>query len=158
MRLKWGFFAVFLVALVTSSCRKTVAPNTDRNRAPETFLTAAPLDSIGGGPLNRVPYRYHFHWSGSDIDGAIAGYFVAVTETIPGAPLPAPKPRQYTFTTRSDSIIVFDVHEGLGTDREHGLYVFAVDNEGKADPTPAFTRFVARDRNLPGIIWETTRA
>jgi len=159
MRLKWwGFFVVLIVALAQLSCRKTVAPNTDRNRAPETFLTAAPLDSIGGKPLNRAPYRFHVHWSGSDVDGAVAGYFIAVTETLPGEPLPGPKPQQWHFTTRTDSVFVFDVHEGLGTDREHGLYVFAVDNEGKADPTPALTRFVARDRNLPGIIWELARA
>lgn len=161
MRLKrWALCVVLLSALVSLSCRKTVAPNTDRNRAPETYLTAAPLDSIGGGTLNRAPYRYHAHWSGSDIDGEVVGYYVAVTETIPGAriPLPPPKPQQWRFTTRTDSVFVFSIHEGLGTDREHGLYVFAVDNEGKTDNTPAFTRFVARDRNLPGIIWKTHRA
>lgn len=165
MRLRWwGFFVVFGFALVLVSCRKTVAPNTDRNRAPETFLTAAPLDSIGGGGLNKVPYRFHVHWSGSDVDGEVVGFFVAVTETLPSTVpgqvvrLPAPRPGQYKFTTRTDSVFVFDIHEGLGTDREHGLYVFAVDNEGKADATPAFTRFVARDRNLPGIIWENAHA
>jgi len=159
MRLKWwGIFVVLLVALAQISCRKTVAPNTDRNRAPETYLTAAPLDSIGGKPLNRAPYRYHVHWSGSDVDGAVAGYYFAVTETLPGNPLPGPKPSQWRFTTKTDSVFIFDIHEGLGTDREHGLYVFAVDNEGKADPTPAFTRFVARDRNLPGIVWDVARA
>jgi hypothetical protein len=159
MRLRWwGIFVVLLVALAQISCRKTVAPNTDRNRAPETYLTAAPLDSIGGKPLNRAPYRYAVHWSGSDIDGAIAGYYYAVTETLPGAPLPGPKPSQWHFTTKTDSVFIFDIHEGLGTDREHGFYVFAVDNEGKADPTPAFTRFVARDRNLPGIVWGFARA
>ena len=159
MRLRWwGIFVVLFVALAQISCRKTVAPNTDRNRAPETYLTAAPLDSIGGKPLNRAPYRYQVHWSGSDIDGAVAGFYFAVTETLPGNPLPGPKPTQWRFTTKTDTTFIFDVHEGLGTDREHGLYVFAVDNEGKADPTPAFTRFVARDRNLPGIVWDLARA
>lgn len=161
MRLKrWVLCVVLLSALVSLSCRKTVAPNTDRNRAPETFLTAAPLDSIGGGTLNRVPYRFHAHWSGSDVDGQVVGYYIAVTETIPGVriPLPPPKPQQWRYTTRTDSVFTFSIHEGLGTDRDHGLYVFAVDNEGRADPTPAFTRFVARDRNLPGITWVTHRA
>ena len=159
MRLRWwGIFVVLFVALAQISCRKTVAPNTDRNRAPETYLTAAPLDSIGGKPLTRAPYRYQVHWSGSDIDGAVAGYYYAVTETLPGDPLPGPKPSQWRFTTKTDSVFIFDIHEGLGTDREHGFYVFAVDNEGKADPTPAFTRFVARDRNLPGIVWDLARA
>jgi len=161
MRLKrWVLCVVLLSALVSLSCRKTVAPNTDRNRAPETFLTAAPLDSIGGGTLNRVPYRFRAHWSGSDVDGQVVGFYIAVTETIPGVriPLPPPKPQQWRYTTRTDSTFVFTIHEGLGTDRDHGLYVFAVDNEGRADATPAFTRFVARDRNLPGIIWTTARA
>jgi len=161
MRLeRWVLFVVSLSVLGSLSCRKTVAPNTDRNRAPETYLTAAPLDSIGGGTLNRAPYRYRAHWSGSDIDGQVVGFYVAVTETIPGAriPLPPPKPQQWRFTAQTDSTFIFTIHEGLGTDREHGLYVFAVDNEGRTDPTPAFTRFVARDRNLPGIVWITHRA
>jgi hypothetical protein len=159
MRWRWSaFIVVFVLILLQLSCRKSVAPNTDQNRAPETYLTAVPLDSIGGGRLNAATYRYHVHWSGSDIDGEVSGFFVAVTETLPGLRLPAPKPQQFVFTTRRDSVIVFDVHEGRGVDREHGIYIFAVDNEGKSDPTPAFSRFVARDQNLPGIIWETARA
>jgi hypothetical protein len=151
----WGILVVFLMALVASSCRNTVDPTTDRNRAPDTYLTASPIDSVAGGDLSKVPYRYHAHWSGADIDGAVVGFYVAVTETIPPTSgtvkLPPPKPQDYKFTTRTDSIFVFNIHEGLGTDREHGLFVYSVDNEGKVDPDPAYVNFIARDRNLPGL-------
>jgi hypothetical protein len=159
----WGICVVFLMALVATSCRNTVDPDTDRNRPPDTYLTAAPIDSIAGGPLSKIPYRYHAHWSGADIDGEVVGFFVAVTETIPpeGATpvrLPPPKPQDYKFTTKRDSVFVFNIHEGLGTDREHGLYVYAIDNEGKVDPEPAFVHFIARDRNLPGLNFLAARA
>lgn len=154
----WGVLVVFLMSLVATSCRDTVDPNTDRNRPPETYLTAAPIESIAGGGLDRIPYRFHAHWSGSDIDGEVVGFFVAVTETLATLRLPPPKPQQYMFTTRTDSIIIFNVLEGFGSDREHGLYVFAVDNEGKVDPDPAYVNFVVRDRNLPGLDFLESRA
>ena len=104
----WGILVVFLMALVASSCRNTVDPDTDRNRAPDTYLTAAPIDSVAGGDPSKVPYRYKAHWSGADIDGEVVGFFVAVTETIPPISgivrLPPPKPQDYEFTTRTDSI------------------------------------------------------
>jgi hypothetical protein len=102
-----------------------------------------------------VPHRYHAHWSGSGIDGEVAGFFVAVTETLPPIEgivrLPAPKPQDYKFTTQTDSMFVFSIHEAFSQDREHALYVYAVDNEGKVDPDPAYVRFTARDRNMPGL-------
>lgn len=154
----WGIFVVFCVALVANSCREALDPNEDRNRAPDTYLTASPADSIAGGSLSRVPYRYHAFWSGADLDGEVVGFFIAVTETLPGRKLPPPKPQQYTFTQRTDSVFVFAIHEGFGTDREHGLYVYSVDNEGKVDPDPAFVHFIARDRNLPGLRFNLARA
>jgi hypothetical protein len=154
----WGSLFFFASLVVTTACRETVKPNEDRNFPPETFLTAAPIDSIAGGRLSRIPYRYHAHWSGSDRDGAIAGFFVAVTETTFGSRLPPPKPQDYKFTTRTDSVMIFSIFEGRGSDREHGLYVYAVDNQGKVDASPAYVRFVARDRNLPGLDFTEARA
>lgn len=164
--MRWSagvFVALIGLILVTGTgCRKIPTENTDRNRAPETYLSAAPVDTIAGGGLSRVPHRYRAQWSGADIDGEIAGFFVAVTETTidlaSGRPhrLPAPQPSDYRFTTSRESLFTFSVLEGRGTDREHALYVFAVDNQGKVDPTPAVTHFVARDQNLPIVLF--TRA
>lgn len=155
MRWSAGVFVALigLILVVGSSCRNIPTENTDRNRAPETYLTAAPQDSIQNGGLVRIPHRFRAQWSGSDIDGEVIGFYVAVTETTIDNRLPPPKPSQYVFTTARESMFTFSVLEGQGNDRQHGLYVFAVDNEGRVDPTPALTHFVARDQFLPGIIW-----
>ncbi len=152
-------FAVLigLILVAGSGCRELSTPNTDRNRAPETWLSSAPLDSLAGSGLTRLSHRYRASWAGADIDGEVVGFFVAVTETTvqaaTGRPfrLPPPKPSQYRFTTARESLFVFSVLESRGSDRQHALYVYAVDNQGKVDPTPAVTHFVARDQSLPTI-------
>ena len=158
MRWSAGVFIalVGLILVAGPGCRKIPTENTDRNRPPETYLSAAPTDTIAGGGPSRISHRYRAQWSGADIDGEVVGFFVAVTETTvdeSGRPfkLPAPRPSQYRFTTARESLFTFDVLEGRGADREHALYVFAVDNQGKSDPTPSVTHFVARDQHLPGI-------
>lgn len=158
MRWSAGLYAVLigLILVTGSGCRELSTENTDRNRAPETYLSAAPVDSIAGGGLTRVAHRYRAHWSGADIDGEVVGFFVAVTETTldnTSRPyrLPAPRPSQYRFTTSRDSLFVFNVLEGRGSDRQHALYVYAVDNQGRVDATPAVSHFVARDQNLPQV-------
>jgi hypothetical protein len=134
---------VGLILVVGAGCRKVPTENNDRNRPPDTYLSAAPIDSIANGGLSRVPHRFRAQWAGSDVDGEVVGFFVAVTETTVdvanGRPyrLPAPRPSQYRFTTARESLFTFEVLEGRGTDREHALYVFSVDNQGKVDPTPA---------------------
>jgi hypothetical protein len=166
MRWSAGVFValVGLILVVGAGCRKVPTENNDRNRAPDTYLSAAPVDSIAGGGLSRIPHRFRAQWAGSDIDGEVVGFFVAVTETTVdisnGRPfkLPAPRPSQYRFTTARESLFTFDVLEGRGTDREHALYVFSVDNQGKVDPTPAVTHFVARDAHLPGLTWNDAHA
>jgi len=159
MRWSAGVFVALigLVLVAGTACRKLPTDINDRNRAPETYLSAAPVDSISNSGLVRIPYRFRAQWAGSDVDGEVVGFFVAVTETTvdvtSGRPfkLPPPKPQDYKFTTSRESLFTFDVTEGRGTDREHALYVYAVDNQGKVDPTPAVTHFVARDQNLPGV-------
>jgi hypothetical protein len=147
--------------LIAGGCRKALAPNIDRNAAPETWVTAAPLDTlmtVRGTPplLVPIPVRFHLHWAGSDRDGYVAGFYYAVVETLPIPepgfpnlpPLPGPKASDYRFISSTDSIFIFNVSEGA-TDRQHGFYIYAVDNLGKADPTPARFVFVARDRFPP---------
>jgi hypothetical protein len=166
MRWSAGVFValVGLILVVGPGCRKIPTENNDRNRAPDTYLSAAPADTIAGGGLSRVPHRFRAQWAGSDVDGEVVGFFVAVTETTidvtNGRPfrLPPPRPSQYRFTTSRESLFVFDVLEGRGTDREHALYVFSVDNQGKVDPTPAVTHFVARDPHLPGLLFTDAQA
>jgi hypothetical protein len=148
---------------VASGCRKPLTPNVDRNEAPETWITAAPLDTLTArdqwrNPLDptkpaeptTIPVRFHMYWAGSDKDGAVAGFYWAVVETtmVDGTPLPGPKPGQYNFTTKTDTTFMFTVSE-LILDREHVFFIYAVDNQGKVDPTPARFYFNAKDRFTP---------
>ncbi len=166
MRLRAGLilFFLLLLILVVGGCRKPLAPTFDRNQAPETWITAAPLDTITyrEGPVPKqtppgyIPFRYHMYWAGSDPDGKVVGFYFAVVETlttpIPPAttppPLPGPKPHDYHFTTKTDSTFIFDVTDNR-PDRQHAFYIYAVDNLGKADPTPARFIFNSIDRYPP---------
>ena len=147
-----------------SGCRKPLTPNIDRNEAPETWITAAPVDTltvldrynqpVGSPAITTIPVRFHLYWAGSDKDGAVAGFYYAVVETtaVPTdgffASLPGPKPGQYRFTAKTDTTFVFTVSE-LFTDRMHAFFIYSVDNQGKPDPTPARFIFTAIDKFPP---------
>lgn len=156
-----------------SGCRKPMTPAIDRNEAPETWITAAPLDTLTikdqfGRPIENpspteIPVRFHLYWAGSDKDGAVAGFYYAVVETtavpVDGffAPLPGPKPGQYSFTTKTDTTFVFTVSE-MFADRKHAFYIYSVDNQGKPDPTPARFIFTALDKFPPRPVFDLARA
>ena len=174
MRLRVWLVVCLFLAFLGTGCRKGLGPSFDNNLPPETWITAAPAETITvkdnlGRPippvLGRIPVRYHLYWAGSDRDGAVAGYFWAVTETLAvspglGAPipeLPGPKARDYHFTRRSDSIFVFEVSPD-SPEREHAIYIYAVDDKGKADPTPAKLTFRAYDRFPPQPVFTLAQA
>jgi len=62
--------------------------------------------------------------------------------------LPGPKPQDYHFTNKTDSTFIFTVSEAA-PDRQHAFFIYAVDNKGKADATPARVIFNALDRFPP---------
>ena len=158
-----------------------MTPNIDRNEAPETWITAAPMDTLtlqdkdgrpvdkDGNPIifpvlpTQIPVRFHLYWAGSDKDGAVAGFYYAVVETtavpVDGLlpPLPGPKPGQYSFTTKTDTTFVFTVSE-MFADRKHAFFLYAVDNQGKPDATPARFIFSAVDKYPPRPVFKLARA
>ncbi|MBI1798466.1 MAG: hypothetical protein HYR73_02135 [Candidatus Eisenbacteria bacterium] len=165
MRLRAGFYLCLFAVFCGIGCRKPITP-ADNNQAPETWITSAPQDTItvkdkDGHPIvpspGTIPVLYHLYWAGSDIDGAIAGYYYALVETAATAPpgfplpgLPGPKPRDYHFTTHTDMTFIFTVTEAA-PDRQHAFFIYAVDNKGKPDPTPARFIFNSQDRYPPAI-------
>lgn len=173
MRLSVGVVLCLFLALLGVGCRKALAPNIDRNQAPETWITAAPQDTITlrdpqGRPIfpeiGRIPVRFHVYWAGSDRDGAVAGFYFAVVETLPVPPeglplptLPGPKARDYRFTTKSDSVFIFTTSEQVA-ERQHAFFIYAVDNDGKPDPTPARFIFNALDRFPPLAVFDLALA
>jgi hypothetical protein len=139
---------VVLAALwgLLGGCREQSSAPIDRNKPPETFLTSAPGDS------QTTFYWVSMRWGGTDIDGAIDGFDVAVTESLPNV-----ETIEWKRTRRSDSLITFPVEETrevLG----HRFYVRAVDNEGKVDETPAWVFFGVRDNVAPTIHFKTAEA
>jgi hypothetical protein len=169
MRWRVGAVLCLFAAYLGIGCREPITPNIDRNQAPETWITAAPFDTITlrdseghpdpirGPEVGKIPVRFHVYWAGSDRDGAVTGFYWAVVETLPKAPegqiflptLPGPKPQDYHYTTNTDSFFVFTVAEDT-PDRQHAFFIYAVDNQGKPDPTPARFIFQAED-NFPPI-------
>src|SRR6185436_17097248 len=122
--------AIFSLLLVTWSagCRKALAPGVGDNQPPETWIVAAPQDTItergpDGTPIapqiGRIPVRFHMYWAGTDRDGTVSGFYCAVVETLPVPPagsstvppLPGPKARDYHYTTLTDSIFIFRASE-----------------------------------------------
>ena len=137
-----------LVSLAIVSCRREAPSNVDRNLAPETYVTLAPAESLV------TTYRAHLYWSGRDPDGQVAYYEIAVTDSnrTPGQDLDAGT--GYTKTLKTDSTFVFKAvppteQQLLG----YRFFVRAVDNEGKADATPAVAYFVARNDNYPTVVF-----
>ena len=168
--------AIVCLCLVAWSvgCRKTLAPTTLADQPPETWIVAAPQDTITarddqGRPIpptiGRIPVRFHMYWAGSDRDGAVVGYYWAVVETlaVPPAggstvpPLPGPRARDYHFTTRTDSTFVFTTSEDVN-ERQHAFFIYAVDDKGRSDPTPARFVFSAYDRFPPRAVIDEFKA
>jgi hypothetical protein len=172
MRLRIGILLCLFSVFAFVGCRKPLTP-ADNNLAPETWITSAPQDTItvkdkNGQPIpptpGQIPVLYHVYWAGSDADGSIAGYYYAVVETLATAPgglslptLPGPKPKDYRFTTRTDTTLIFDVSADA-PDRQHAFFIYAVDNKGKPDPTPARFIFNAVDRYPPLVIIDDARS
>jgi hypothetical protein len=125
------------------SCRRDVPSNFDRNLPPETMLTGAPVES------SLTFYQVHLKWYGVDPDGVVDYYEYSVTDTNKTPGEDDPGFSGFLKTTKTDSVFLLQANmvQTLG----HRFYVRAVDNEGKTDPTPAWTYFVADDFNLPGV-------
>jgi hypothetical protein len=114
-----------------AGCSKKLHPV--ENRPPETYVFIQ-------GAVDTVQHRIHLYWFGTDSDGDVVAYAIRWVY-----PPPAPQdPRWDTlFCARTphctDSLFtVFTGDSGVVTPR---FEVYAIDNEGRADPTPAVQRF-----------------
>jgi len=168
MRLRAGLVVCLYAVLIILGCRDPLVPNFEANQPPETWITAAPQDTITAKDpsgvvippvVGTIPVLFHVYWAGSDPDGEVTGYYFAVVETTTSIPvggirpprLPGPKPQDYHFTTKTDSVFIFNVAE-FNPDREHAFYIYAVDNKGRPDPTPARFIFNSIDRFWPLVV------
>jgi hypothetical protein len=155
--------AAVLTLAVFQGCEDREVVRYDRNRPPETYLSVAP--EVGG----RIFHKYRVHWAGLDRDGVVVSYRVAAVaedEIYGGRVIAADEDivqyfldqeqaylaegREFwTTTSATESLFVFRADKP--NTRNHSLYVAAVDNEGKEDPMPAATNFLAIDYGIPDI-------
>lgn len=132
-------------------CEEEDLVRPDRNRPPETILAVGPDDG------DRVFHKYNVRWTGLDRDGVVETYKVATLseDELYGGRTNPEDIEEYLFdlpwvyTDATESTFVFRADRP--NSRSHSLYVAAIDNEGKEDPTPALTNFLAIDYGLPTI-------
>ena len=153
--------AGLIVLTLLPACRKEAVP-IDRNRAPETFITSSPTETI------EADYRVHMYWHGVDEDGTVVRYIWYVSDTVttldpvhnPNAALldwnPSERIADYLkghFTSKTDTVILFhgyDDKTGALVNRQ-AFHVAAIDDGGKIDPIPARLQFKARVRGIPQV-------
>ncbi|NNE08090.1 MAG: hypothetical protein HKN20_05955 [Gemmatimonadetes bacterium] len=134
--------ALFLgILLISGACNDDVATAPDMNIPPRTQISGGPV------PFNNSLYLVDLKWFGEDADGEVSTYEFAWDDTtewfetvLSGS----------TFVVRSDSCCVYDTTSEVAGDiitesffRFHTFFIRAIDNEGLADPTPAFITFNA---------------
>ena len=123
---------VSVAAASLISCEKEPL-EVDRNRPPQTFLVAAPVDTTV--EVLSYSYRVHLYWRGEDSDGFVVGYQYSWDDSSIGA---------FRYTTKTDSIFELLVNDSSttaggatnpSTSRAHRFFIRAVDNLGKPDPS-----------------------
>lgn len=152
---------ILLVALALGlGCRKELPELFDRNQAPETILTAAPVESLFDG------FQVQLNWYGRDPDGEIAYFLWAWTDSS-RAYFSAWNPESRAqdrvlqeglfdathLTTRTDSLFFIQTNDGGGTARDVTFNITAVDDQGKRDPIPARLYFFGSVDKRPQIVW-----
>lgn len=137
--------------LAVQGCRDEDLTRPDINSPPETILAVAP--ELG----DETFHKYLVRWTGLDGDGVVTEYKVATVaeDELYGGRTSEEDVAEYLidlpweFTNATESLFVFRADRP--NSRRHSLYVVAIDNEGKEDPTPALTNFTAVDYALPVI-------
>jgi len=152
---------LLLVAIAAGlGCRKELPELFDRNNPPETYITAAPVESLFDG------FQVHLHWYGRDPDGEVAYYLWAWTDSSeayysawnPETSVEDRILREGDFdathlTTRTDSIFFLKANDNGGTSRDLTFNITAVDDKGRRDPVPARLYFTTSVDQRPSILW-----
>jgi hypothetical protein len=142
---------VVLLLLAFQGCRDEDLVRPDINSPPETILSVAP--ALG----DQTFHKYNVRWTGLDRDGVVTEYKLATVaeDELYGGRTSEEDIAEYLvdlpwyYTNATESLFVFRADRP--NSRRHSLYVVAIDNEGKEDPSPALTNFTAVDFELPVI-------
>jgi len=126
------------------------------NREPDTRVTARPPDLLEGS------FVVEFFWTGTDVDGKVAGYQwkvssngldgISVQDTLTFDPVTGDtlNPWHFTVSTDSSFLVTADIPEFPGDPegfnrsyQTHSFWVRAIDEDGAVDPTPAYISFTS---------------
>ena len=115
-----------------SGCAKQLGPV--ENLAPETYVFIQ-------GPVDTVNHRVHMHWYGTDPDGEVVAYAFRWV-------YPPPAPQDVAWDTVLCAVTprctdsLFTMFTGDATLVNPRFEVFAIDDAGRPDPTPAAQSFL----------------
>ncbi len=113
------------------------------NRAPDTRIVVAPLDSAEHDHYVSPSVMFNVQWFGHDPDGLVTGFWIQIDNG------------QEVWTTRGDSTIAFEALRPDPNDPTrmlgvHTIKVTAEDNYGLRDPSPAMRTIKAI--NYPPVL------
>lgn len=151
--------AAIMGALVLTGCRAFEPEAVVVNKAPETFIIGAPIESGGGY------YRFHVFWYGSDLDGRVERFVWALTDTTVQDPdttddeedlrfnpaLNASTLEIANWTTKTDSIFNFKIDQETSISYDMTLHMVAQDDFGDFDRTPARLYFFSNTLGNPEL-------
>ena len=151
--------AAVVSAVLLTGCRAFEPEAVIVNKAPETFIIGAPLESGGGY------YHFHVFWYGSDEDGTVERFVWALTDTSLqdrdtvddeedqnfNPALDATTLEIGSWTTKTDSTFNFTIDQGVSPSADMTLHMVAVDDFGDYDRTPARLHFFSNTLGNPEI-------
>lgn len=108
------------------------------NKAPDTTISISEINLVGE---DRLRSEVRLRWSGSDVDGWVSSYELSFD----GA--------NWDAVTTQDSTFNFELSAGSDTS-DINFYVRAIDNDGLADPTPAYLKVPIRN-TAPTALFDT---
>ena len=164
MRLQTRLVTFYILAVLVAvtalfGCRAFVPETVIVNHPPETYLTGAPVDEGSG------QFHFHLFWHGTDSDGRVERYVWALTDSTIQDEDTDDDEEDIRFnpaliittleighwTTRTDTIIDFQINQGSVTSRDMTFHIVAVDDRGDFDRTPARLYFLSNALGTPEI-------
>ncbi|HPF35254.1 MAG TPA: hypothetical protein P5571_07095 [Candidatus Krumholzibacteria bacterium] len=151
--------AAILLLLALAGCRAFEPETVIVNKAPETYLTGAPVEEGGG------QFHFHLFWHGTDEDGRVERFVWALTdstvqdlETDDDEEDERFNPAENIttleighWTTQTDTVIDFQINEGSIQSRDMTFHIVAVDDRGDFDRTPARLYFLSNALGQPRL-------
>ena len=131
-RISLDTLSLVLLCLSLWSCKRE--GDEKSNTLPDTKIVLEAINLTGDDRLNSV---VQLSWYGTDADGYITGFEISLDET------------NWTYTTEQDSTFNFELDAGTDT-TDINLFVRAIDNDNKKDPTPA--SLIIPLKNTPPVV------